>query len=228
VPAALGVLRPAILLPLSGLSGLSSAQIEALLAHELAHVRRHDYLVNLFQTAVETLLFYHPAVWWISRQVRVERENCCDDLAIEATGDARAYARALLRLEEQRAMVQLAVAATGATLLPRIARLFPRHPASPANPAHAGAFLALAALVTLGAAARGPAPPPEVFAGSSAASSSLPVSPTEAVMEGPVGLGDGRALVRRRGWPEPPCCARPKRQATKVILPRPRRRRLAP
>jgi hypothetical protein len=192
VPAALGVLRPAILLPLSGLSGLSSAQIEALLAHELAHVRRHDYLVNLFQTAVETLLFYHPAVWWISRQVRLERENCCDDLAIAATGDARAYARALLRLEEQRAMVQLAVAATGATLLPRITRLFPRHAARPTNPAHAGAFLALAALVTLGAAARSPASPPEVFAGAGAAFS-LPVSSTEAVMEAPVGLGDDPA-----------------------------------
>jgi beta-lactamase regulating signal transducer with metallopeptidase domain len=191
VPAALGVLRPAILLPLSGLTGLSSAQIEALLAHELAHVRRHDYLVNLFQTAVETLLFYHPAVWWISRQVRLERENCCDDLAIAATGDARVYARALLRLEEERASVPLAVAATGATLLPRIARLFPRHPARRTNPAHAGAFLALAALVTLGAAARGHVSPPEVFSGGGAGFS-LPVS-TLADMEASVGIGDDSA-----------------------------------
>ena len=192
VPAALGVLRPAILVPLSGLTGLSSAQIEALLAHELAHVRRHDYLVNLFQTAVETLLFYHPAVWWISRQVRLERENCCDDLAIAATGDARLYARALLRLEEERASVQLAVAATGATLLPRIARLFPRHPARRTHPAHAGAFLALAALVTVGAAARGPASPPEMFSGAGSGFS-LPVSQTLAVMEAPVGIGDDSA-----------------------------------
>lgn len=191
VPAALGVLRPAILLPLSGLTGLSSAQIEALLAHELAHVRRHDYLVNLFQTAVETLLFYHPAVWWVSRQVRLERENCSDDLAIAATGDARVYARALLRLEEERASVQLAVAATGATLLPRIARLFPRHPAKRTNPAHAGAFLALAALVTLGAAARAPASPREMFSGAGAGFS-LPVS-TLADIEAPVGIGDDSA-----------------------------------
>ena len=70
------------------------------LAHELAHIRRHDFLVNLLQTVVETLLFYHPAVWWMSRRVRVEREHCCDDLAVAVCGEPARYARALARLEE--------------------------------------------------------------------------------------------------------------------------------
>ena len=131
-------------------------EIEAVLAHELAHIRRHDYLVNLLQTATETLLFYHPAVWWISRRIRIERENCCDDLAVMATGDACIYARALVDLEEIRGRrPRLAVAATGATLSRRIARLLPGFhvPAERASRWLAGA-LALAMLGTLGAAAR--------------------------------------------------------------------------
>ena len=68
--------------PVSALAGLTPRQVEAILAHELAHIRRHDYVVNLLQTVVETLLFYHPAVWWLSHRIRVERENCCDDLAV--------------------------------------------------------------------------------------------------------------------------------------------------
>jgi len=187
VPMALGILRPVILLPLSGLCGLSPAQLEALLAHELAHVRRHDYFVNLLQTAVETLLFYHPAVWWISRNVRLERENCCDDLAVAAMGDPRVYARALLALEEQRAeRVQLALAATGGSLLPRIARLFPRFGAEPSSPGRAGALLALAALLALGATDRGPssAEPFPVFAGSLPG----PTAPMLAAMPAPLDL----------------------------------------
>jgi beta-lactamase regulating signal transducer with metallopeptidase domain len=122
VPAVIGWMRPVILLPASLATGLTIAQLEAILAHELAHVRRHDYLVNLLQAVIETLLFYHPAVWWISRQVRKERENCCDDLAVHACGDVRQYAGALLTLEEHRAM-RLVPAATGGDLLARIRRL---------------------------------------------------------------------------------------------------------
>ncbi|MEX2301204.1 MAG: M56 family metallopeptidase [Bryobacterales bacterium] len=92
-PAVIGWLKPVVLLPVAALGGLSPQQLEALLAHELAHIRRHDYLVNLFQTAIETLLFYHPAVWWVGRRIRAERENCCDDLAVEVCGDALLYAR---------------------------------------------------------------------------------------------------------------------------------------
>ena len=124
VPTVIGWLRPVILLPASALTGLSGAQIEALLAHELAHVRRYDYLVNLVQTAIETLLFYHPAVWWVSREIREEREHCCDDLAVAACGNVLVYARALAELEQLRiAAPRLAVAANGGSLLRRIQRL---------------------------------------------------------------------------------------------------------
>jgi beta-lactamase regulating signal transducer with metallopeptidase domain len=124
VPTVIGWLRPVILLPGSALTGLTTPQLEAILAHELAHIRRHDYLVNLLQTAVETLLFYHPAVWWVSKQVRQEREHCCDDLAVAVQGDVLAYARALAELETRRTNEpQLAMAANGGSLLTRIERL---------------------------------------------------------------------------------------------------------
>ncbi len=124
VPTVVGWLRPVILLPASTMLGLSPAQIEAVLAHELAHVRRHDYVVNLLQCVIETVLFYHPAVWWVSRRVREERELCCDDLAVQTCGDPVVYARALCELEELRgATLQTAMAATGGSLVARIARL---------------------------------------------------------------------------------------------------------
>jgi HEAT repeat protein/beta-lactamase regulating signal transducer with metallopeptidase domain len=127
VPAVIGWLRPVILVPASALTGLTPQQLEVLLAHELAHVRRHDYLVNVAQAVIETLLFYHPAVWWVSRRVREEREHCCDDLAVAVCGDAHFYAAALAGMERLRtAPPQLALAATGAegsSLLHRIRRL---------------------------------------------------------------------------------------------------------
>ena len=129
VPTVIGWLRPLIVLPASAVTGLSPAQLEALLAHELAHIRRHDYLVNLLQTSIETLFFYHPAVWWVSAQVRQEREHCCDDLAVAACGDVLTYARALTALEELRcAEPQFAVAASGGSLLVRIQRLLQGRP----------------------------------------------------------------------------------------------------
>ena len=124
VPTVIGWLRPVILLPASCATGLTPAQLESIIAHELAHIRRHDYLINLLQSAVETLLFYHPAVWWVSRRVREDRELCCDDLAVAVCGDRAGYARALATLEELRpASAQLALAAGGAPLLKRIRRL---------------------------------------------------------------------------------------------------------
>ena len=101
-PAVIGWLRPVLLIPASMSGGLTVVQLETILAHELAHIRRHDYAVNLFQSVLETLLFYHPAVWWVSRQIREEREHCCDDLAVATSGDARLYASALLQLETLR------------------------------------------------------------------------------------------------------------------------------
>jgi beta-lactamase regulating signal transducer with metallopeptidase domain len=124
VPAVIGWLRPIILVPASALAGLAPSQLEALLAHELAHVRRHDYLVNLMQTAIETLLFYHPAVWWVGKRIRAECENCCDDLAVSVCGDVLTYARALTQLEQLRSGTpQLAMAANAGSLLERIRRL---------------------------------------------------------------------------------------------------------
>ncbi len=122
VPAVVGWLRPVILVPASAFAGLTPQQLEAILAHELAHVRRHDYLVNLLQAVVETLLFYHPAVWWVSSQVRQERESCCDDLAVAVCGDRLGYARALAALEGLRTP-RLALGADGGSLLRRIRRL---------------------------------------------------------------------------------------------------------
>ena len=124
VPAVIGWLRPIILLPATAMTGLTTEQLEALLAHELAHVRRHDYLINLLQTIVETLLFYHPAVWWLSHRIRLEREHCCDDLAASVCGDRLSYAKALVAMEELRApKVGLAMSSRGGSLRTRIARL---------------------------------------------------------------------------------------------------------
>ena len=123
VPTVVGWLRPAILLPAATIAGLTAEQLEAILAHELAHVRRHDYLASLLQSAVETVLFYHPAVWWVSHRMRVERELCCDDEAVAACGNPIEYARALAGLEALRPAPRLAPAATGGPLFERIARL---------------------------------------------------------------------------------------------------------
>src|SRR5712691_8156896 len=122
-PAVLGWFRPVVLLPLRALSGLTEEQIEAVIAHELAHIRRLDCLVNLFQIAAETLLFYHPAVWWVSQQIRTERENCCDDEAILICGDAVNYARALTMMEEWRTAPSLMMAANRSPLAERVVRL---------------------------------------------------------------------------------------------------------
>jgi TonB family protein len=123
-PGVVGWLRPVILLPASALTGLTPQQLEAVLAHELAHIRRHDYLVNLLQMVIEALLFYHPAVWWVSSRIREEREFCCDDLAVRACRDAAAYARALSTLEHLCPSTPApALASTGGPLLERIRRI---------------------------------------------------------------------------------------------------------
>jgi beta-lactamase regulating signal transducer with metallopeptidase domain len=88
-PAAIGWLKPVVLLPLTTITGLDPMQLQAVLAHELAHIRRHDFFVNVLQQCVESLLFYHPAVWWLSGRIRMEREHVCDDLAVAACGDPR-------------------------------------------------------------------------------------------------------------------------------------------
>ena len=124
VPMTMGWLRPIVLFPATLLTGLSTGEIELLLAHELAHIRRYDYLVNLLQAVVETLFFYHPVAWWISRRMRQERENACDDLVAAGSAEALAYAKVLLRLETLRVPGgSLAPAASGGSLLQRVQRL---------------------------------------------------------------------------------------------------------
>jgi beta-lactamase regulating signal transducer with metallopeptidase domain len=122
-PAVVGWFRPVILLPVSALTGLNAQQLEAVIAHELAHVKRLDAFVNLFQIAAETLLFYHPAVWWVSKRIRAERENCCDDVAISICGNAVEYARALATMAEWQSAPALAMAANRSPLAERVARL---------------------------------------------------------------------------------------------------------
>ena len=125
VPMVIGMVKPVVLMPASLLSGLSLQQVEAILAHELAHVRRYDYAINLFQTVIETFFFFHPAVWWLSRRLRDEREQACDELAVSLCGgDPVFYSRVLLTVEEWRSeRISFAPAATGGSLATRIRKL---------------------------------------------------------------------------------------------------------
>ncbi|MDA1231605.1 MAG: M56 family metallopeptidase, partial [Planctomycetota bacterium] len=126
VPMVVGYLRPMILLPASVIVGLTPIQLEAVLAHELAHIRRHDWLINALQVMAETLLFYHPAVWWLSNRIRRDRELCCDNIALSLNVDKAVYARTLLTLEELRQKTFTpALAATGGDLAGRVRRLLP-------------------------------------------------------------------------------------------------------
>jgi GWxTD domain-containing protein len=146
VPTVIGHVRPLILMPVGLFAGLSIPQIESILLHELAHIQRHDYLINTLQRYAEGLLFYHPAVWWISAVIRREREHCCDDIAVSISGDPHGYAHALAALEQNR-LSPAAVAATGGSLVKRIHRLL--------YPKTSGAwapFLAVMILVLTGAA----------------------------------------------------------------------------
>jgi beta-lactamase regulating signal transducer with metallopeptidase domain len=145
VPSVLGHLRPMILMPAGLLTGLTEPQLEALLVHELVHVRRCDYLVNLSQCLLECLMFYNPAVWWISSVIRAEREHCCDDVVVETTGDAHTYAVALTTVEEVRwAASQPSVAANGGSLVKRIRRIL-----STEQPIGGGGFAMTAATVAV-------------------------------------------------------------------------------
>ena len=155
-PLVVGVLKPVILWPVGLLVGLSVAEVEAVLAHELAHVRRHDYLLNVVQSVVEVLYFFHPALWWLSARVREEREHCCDDLALAVIGDTRTLARALTRVEEwqhsqeEAPMLAMAFASKRQLLLQRVRRMLgvPTRPLV-SNGSLAGLTLATMLLLSL-------------------------------------------------------------------------------
>jgi beta-lactamase regulating signal transducer with metallopeptidase domain len=134
VPAVVGWLRPVVLFPAGLCLRIPVEQVEAVLAHELFHIRRQDYIMNMVQSGVETLLFYHPAMWWVSGIIRREREHLCDDQAIAACGDAVSYARTLILIERFRAsaFAPLSVSAAGSDLLARVRRIVePRRSLSP-------------------------------------------------------------------------------------------------
>lgn len=99
-PMVIGALSPVVLIPIGLLSGFSTSQVEAILAHELAHIRRNDYLINMLQSFVEVVFFFHPAIWWLSDRIRAEREHCCDDIALSVCGDKMSLAHALVKVAE--------------------------------------------------------------------------------------------------------------------------------
>ena len=150
-PIVVGALRPLILVPAQALSGLSPAELEALLAHELAHVRRLDYALNLLQALAEALFFYHPAVWLLGRGLRSDRELCCDDVAVRLTRDPLTFARALARVEALRGEELLfGMSAKGGPLMKRIRRLLDPRRAEPRRGGALLAFLSTATLTGLG------------------------------------------------------------------------------
>ncbi len=126
VPIAVGYLKPVILLPIGVITGLPQNQVEAIIIHELAHIKRYDFLVNLLQTLVETILFYHPAAWWISSIIRSEREDCCDDITLELCGDSLTYSKALCNIQQLKtsgALFALAAIGNKNQLFRRIKRM---------------------------------------------------------------------------------------------------------
>jgi beta-lactamase regulating signal transducer with metallopeptidase domain len=127
-PAVIGWIRPIVLLPVRALTGLSEMQLRAVIAHELAHIRRLDAFVNLLQILVETLLFYHPAIWWLNRRIRAERELACDEIAVRLTGDRIAYAKALTLMAEWEEPPGLAMAANRGPLSGRILHILGHAP----------------------------------------------------------------------------------------------------
>jgi GWxTD domain-containing protein len=152
-PMVIGHFRPLILMPVGLFTGLPAAQIEAILLHELAHIRRNDFLLNSLQNLIDGLLFYNPAVWWISQVIRTEREKCCDDVVVAISGDAHEYASALATLEQKRwSGREPAVAAKGGSLMKRIRRLlYPRGENGAWTPVLATAMLFFTTAIVFGA-----------------------------------------------------------------------------
>lgn len=155
-PVVVGAFKSIILIPTSFLGGVAPQHIEAIFAHELAHVRRYDYIVNLFQSLVETLFFYHPAVWWLSRRIRIERENCCDDLAAGAIHDPAMLSRALLAIEELRGKnLSPALGVHDGSLIARIRRLMSTSREQEASVSPGAYFSAMMVVMTLFASLAG-------------------------------------------------------------------------
>ena len=169
-PAVIGWFRPIVFLPATALTGLSEEQLRMVIAHELAHIQRFDTFVNLFQVCAETLLFYHPAVWWLNKRIRAERELCCDEAAVAVCGNAVEYARALTLMEEWRTAPELAMAANRGPLAERVFHLLGMHSSRTGTRkvGFAGSIIFLTTALVAGNALLGIAhPKPIVYASSS-------------------------------------------------------------
>ena len=177
-PAVIGWFRPVVFLPFTAITGLSEEQLQSVIAHELAHIRRFDPFVNLFQVWVETLLFYHPAVWWLNKQIRADREHCCDEVAVSVCGNAVEYARALTLMDEWRSAPALAMAANRGPLTDRILRVLGLNPsgARVRGIGLAASILCLTAALLAGNALLSVAHPPSVRAAALWQSAATPVA----------------------------------------------------
>jgi hypothetical protein len=142
IPVVFGCLKPILLIPVSFFTGMDGKYIEAIILHELAHIKRYDYLLNMIQMIIEILGFFHPAVWWLSGRIRAERENCCDDIVIRTMGDKFVYVKSLVQLEELRYIRSMMVAANGGDLYKRVVRILAYKPAG-----HSSSFLNAAGIV---------------------------------------------------------------------------------
>ncbi len=211
VPMVVGWFAPVVILPVSVLSGLPPEQVRALLAHELAHVRRYDALVNAVQVVAETVLFYHPAVWWLSQRVRIEREHCCDDLAVSAYDQRVTYVKALAEAASlARSAAPLAMAATSRGMLGRVQRLLGVAPTPSTRTAWvAGPLLiTILAVVVIGANAslslpvNGTQNDVEAIDASAPGSEALPAADAEPILENRATRGlVSTPLWVRRPWP---------------------------
>jgi len=142
IPVVFGCLKPILLIPVSFFTGMDDKYIEAIILHELAHIQRYDYFLNMLQMIIEILGFFHPAVWWLSGRIRAERENCCDDIVVKTMGDKFIYVKSLVQLEELRYNRSVMVAANGGNLHRRVARILDYKPSS-----HSSSFLNAAGMI---------------------------------------------------------------------------------
>ena len=152
VPMTIGWIKPVVLLPVGIASGLTIKQLEAILVHELAHIKRYDYLVNIFQNFVDILFFFHPATWFISGKVRDERENCCDDFAVKICGDSLVLAKALTQVAsfQQQPLLAMAFGAKRQTFMDRIKRIIGINDSKPMSYGNWAAVLGMILVVALG------------------------------------------------------------------------------
>jgi len=190
-PAVIGWFRPVVFLSVTALTGLSEEQLQVVIAHELAHIQRFDPFVNVFQVCVETLLFYHPAVWWLNKRILAEREHCCDDMAVALCGNAVEYARALTLMEEWRSAPVFAMAANRGPLTERIVRVLGLKTlgAGMRGIGLTGSILCLTAALIAGNALLGIAHPPSASAiwqaAAQPASASAPATPNSTAVAKP-------------------------------------------